>query len=109
MRNTVLRTLIVEEWRAQSSWGRYESAMWRAAGLEEPDVKGAVGTSRNGATNEVAEADVDNTTAGGFFQYLGRDPNGPRPTVIPPMHTPAPAPEAERLSAEAELEATGTE
>ena len=58
---------IVEEWRAQSSRGRYESAMWRAAGLEEPDVKGAVGTSRNGATNEVAEADVDNTTAGGFF------------------------------------------
>ena len=104
MGNLLLRTLIVEEWRAQSSRGRYESAMWRAAGLEEPDVKGAVGTSRNGATNEVAEpeADVDNTTAGGFFQYLGRDPNGPRPTVVPPMHTPAPAPEAE-------LEATGTE
>jgi hypothetical protein len=27
---------IVEEWRAQSTKGCYESAMWRAAGLEEP-------------------------------------------------------------------------
>ena len=27
---------IVEEWRAQSKRGRYESAMWRTAGLEEP-------------------------------------------------------------------------
>ena len=26
---------IVEEWRSQSSKGRYESAMWSAAGLEE--------------------------------------------------------------------------
>ena len=26
---------IVEEWRSQSSRGRYEAAMWRAAGLEE--------------------------------------------------------------------------
>jgi len=29
---------IVEEWRSQSSRGRYESAMWKAAGLEEPTV-----------------------------------------------------------------------
>jgi len=27
---------IAEEWRSQSSKGRYESAMWREAGLEEP-------------------------------------------------------------------------
>ena len=27
---------IVEEWRSQTKRGRYESAMWRAAGLEEP-------------------------------------------------------------------------
>ena len=27
---------IVTEWREQSSKGRYEVAMWRAAGLEEP-------------------------------------------------------------------------
>ena len=68
----------------------------RAAGLEEPGVKGAVGTRRKGATNEVAEADVDNTTAGGFFQYLGRDPNGPRPTVIPPAPAPTVIPPARR-------------
>jgi hypothetical protein len=27
---------IIEEWRSQSKRGRYESAMWKAAGLEEP-------------------------------------------------------------------------
>ena len=27
---------IVEEWRSRSSRGRYEHAMWTAAGLEEP-------------------------------------------------------------------------
>jgi hypothetical protein len=27
---------IVEEWRSQSARGRYESAMWKAAGLVEP-------------------------------------------------------------------------
>ena len=30
---------IVQEWREQSKRGRYESAMWRAAGLEEPNAK----------------------------------------------------------------------
>ena len=29
---------IVEVWREQSKKGRYESAMWRAAGLEEPNA-----------------------------------------------------------------------
>ena len=29
---------IVEVWREQSSRGRYEHAMWSAAGLEEPAV-----------------------------------------------------------------------
>ena len=27
---------IVEEWRAQSKKGRYETAMWKKASLEEP-------------------------------------------------------------------------
>ena len=27
---------IVDEWRSQSRRGRYEAAMWREAGLEEP-------------------------------------------------------------------------
>lgn len=30
---------IVEEWRLQSSKGRYESSMWRAASLEEPGAE----------------------------------------------------------------------
>ena len=30
---------IIEEWRTQSKNGRYESAMWSAAGLEEPRVQ----------------------------------------------------------------------
>ena len=77
---------IVEEWRSQSSRGRYESAMWRAAGLEEPGAK-PMG-SRGEADEEVANLQVDNTTAGGFFQRFGREPYGPHPTVIP-AHIPA--------------------
>ena len=30
---------IVEEWRSRSSRGRYEHAMWTAAGLEEPQSR----------------------------------------------------------------------
>ena len=57
---------IAEEWRAQSSRGRYESAMWREAGLEEP------GANLNaGAATAVAEAEVDNLEAGGFFACFG--------------------------------------
>ena len=29
---------IVEEWRSQSRRGRYEAAMWKKAGLEQPRV-----------------------------------------------------------------------
>ena len=72
---------IAEEWRSQSSKGRYESAMWREAGLEEP------GANLNaGAAAAVAEAEVDNLEAGGFFARFGREPTGPLPTVIP-AHT----------------------
>jgi len=42
---------IVTEWREQSSKGRYEVAMWRAArGLEEPNMptKGAKGAKQGG-------------------------------------------------------------
>ena len=54
---------IVEEWRAQSKKGRYESAMWRAAGLEEPHSKGAKSTSQQGAEEEEKEVDP------GTFEY----------------------------------------
>jgi hypothetical protein len=37
---------IAEEWRSQSSKGRYESAMWREAGLEEPGASAANGGTR---------------------------------------------------------------
>ena len=65
---------IAEEWRSQSSKGRYESAMWREAGLEEPGANAANGggIDRN---VDVAEADVDNLNAGGFFARYGREPN----------------------------------
>ena len=36
---------IVAEWREQSARGRYEGAMWRAAGLEEPTPAAAAGTA----------------------------------------------------------------
>ena len=54
---------IVEEWRSQSSKGRYESAMWRAAGLEEPNAKGSGAASSSTAAEEVGDADQ------GDFQY----------------------------------------
>ena len=39
---------IVEEWRSRSSRGRYEHAMWTAAGLEEERNRAAAGKSRRG-------------------------------------------------------------
>ena len=39
-----------------------------------------------GAATAVAEAEVDNLEAGGFFARFGREPTGPLPTVIP-AHT----------------------
>ena len=54
--------------------------MWRTAGLEEPTAAKAGRGERGG---EVAEAEVDNATAGGFFGRYGREPTGPCPTVIP--------------------------
>ena len=77
---------IAEEWRSQSSKGRYESAMWREAGLEEPGANAANGggIDRN---VDVAEAEVDNLNAGGFFARYGREPNGPRaPNGHPAAH-----------------------
>ena len=65
---------IVTEWREQSKKGRYEAAMWRDAGLEEPNAKGAKG-AKEGA-NADAEMEVDNLAAGGFFGWMGRDQLG---------------------------------
>jgi hypothetical protein len=66
--------------------------MWREAGLEEPGASAANGAGLGGGIDtdrnvDVAEADVDNLNAGGFFARYGREPNGPRPTVIPPHTT----------------------
>ena len=47
-----------------------------------PNSKRATGAPGS-SSDEVSEATVDNMTAGGFFQWMGRDPTG-RPTVIPP-------------------------
>ena len=94
MRNLLLRTLmticelgkewedptkipvyeIVNEWREQSSRGRYEAAMWRAAGLEEPNARGAKGAK--GGVDAGAATEVDNLTAGGFFGWMGREQLG---------------------------------
>ena len=48
---------IVEEWRSQSARGRYESAMWRAAGLEEPNARGSRSGSTSAAPEEGGEAE----------------------------------------------------
>ena len=63
---------IVEERRAQSSKGRYESAMWNAAGLQEPCRR----TDKSSGTandRDDAEGEVDSFAAGGFFGRWGRD------------------------------------
>ena len=54
----------------QEQRGRYEAAMWRDAGLEEPNAKGAKGAK---GANADAEMEVDNLAAGGFFGWMGRD------------------------------------
>ena len=71
--------------------GRYESAMWRAAGLAEPKAA----PEQREAAGEAgfkAGAQVDNLEAGGFFARFGRERDEPRATVIPPAATPVPPP-----------------
>ena len=46
---------IVEEWRSRSSRGRYEHAMWKAAGLEEP--KGRWQQQQGGGVGWVGDED----------------------------------------------------
>ena len=50
---------------------RYESAMWRASGLVEP--QGAVPSRSPGPSGADAEMGADNATAGGMFGWLRRD------------------------------------
>ena len=72
---------IVEEWRSQSARGRYEAAMWRAAGLEEKggsssgagSCGGTVGGASSSTNTEVEDIETDNLTAAGVFAWLGRD------------------------------------
>ena len=42
---------IAEEWRTQSTKGRYESAMWREAGLQEPNAGKAQAGANQAATD----------------------------------------------------------
>jgi hypothetical protein len=49
--------------------------MWHAAGLEEPNAKGAKGAE--GGADADAEMEVDNLAAGGgFFGWMGREQLG---------------------------------
>ena len=65
---------IVEEWRAQSSRGRYESAMWTSAGLEEPVVSKDKSGKEWGEAGLEGGEQVDNLEARGFFARYGREP-----------------------------------
>ena len=82
---------IVQEWRTESKRGRYESAMWRAAGLEEPNANANHRPREAAGEAFEAGAQVDNLEAGGFFARFGRERDEPRPTVIPRAATPVPA------------------
>jgi hypothetical protein len=74
---------IIEEWRSQGERGRYEAAMWQAAGLEEMAATGGSSSGRAGGSGSgggssradgVEEVEVDNAAAGGFFARWGREP-----------------------------------
>jgi len=82
---------IVEEWRSQSTRGRYEAAMWQAAGLEEPRPK-IVGPGNAGGSDGVEVAGADP----GDFQYDWDKRNQARARAFPPPQaaTPMPAPAA---------------
>jgi hypothetical protein len=88
---------IVDEWRTQSSKGRYESAMWRAAGLEEPSAKDSKGGTSKGGTSSVAN-DEDMAAHGeehaAFRAHMGRAPGDyrPAPRIIPAAAPAAAAP-----------------
>jgi hypothetical protein len=73
---------IAEEWRSQSSKGRF----LRVGDVAGGRPRGPGANLNAGATAVVAEAEVDNLEAGGFFARFGREPTGPLPTVIP-AHT----------------------
>ena len=68
--------VVLTGWREQSSKGRYEAVMWRAAGLEEPDAKGAKGAEGGADADAEMGTEVDNLTAGGFFGWMGREQHG---------------------------------
>ena len=63
---------IIDEWRSQSKRGRYESAMWRAAGLKEPGTCKAKAWDGHSTGELEGGEEVDNLAAGGFFQQYGR-------------------------------------
>ena len=48
--------------------------MWRAAGLEEPNAKGAKGAE--GSADADAEMEADKLAAGCFFGWTGREQLG---------------------------------
>ena len=48
--------------------------MWRAAGLEEPNAKGA--KEAEGSADADAEMEADNLAVGGFFGWTGREQLG---------------------------------
>ena len=57
---------IIDAWRCCEKRGRYESAMWKAAGLKEPGSKKSKANNPAGASSqgvssvEVDESEVDN-------------------------------------------------
>jgi hypothetical protein len=80
---------IVEEWRGQSKRGRYESAMWRAAGLQEPRAGSSrAGSSRCAHNDEDMAAHGDEHAA--FRTHMGWAPGEyrPAPRVIPAPRAP---------------------
>ena len=84
---------IVEEWRTQSKKGRYESAMWRAAGLEEPSARGSSGEAGTSFARDDEDMAAHGDVHAAFRAAMGHEPGDyrPRPRVIPAAGAASPA------------------
>ena len=67
---------IVEEWRSQTNRGRYEAAMWRAAGLEEAAGRRCEGSSESNGNNGCRGSSGVGGSSGGSSSDAGGSASG---------------------------------
>ena len=80
--------------KGRGKGGRYESAMWRAAGLEEPNARGSSGKAGGtGATHDDEDMAAHGDAHAAFRDAMGLGPGDyrPRPRVVPAAAAAPPA------------------